>query len=74
LTLRVCRGRGKQHLVIDLADEEKLDDAIAAARAWIAAHLPGGILNVAGPRASRHPGVYDRARVFLSALLGGGDG
>jgi hypothetical protein len=74
LTLRVCRGRGKPHLVIDLTEEEKLDDAIAAARAWIAAHLPGGILNVAGPRASKHSSIYDRARVFLAALLGRGDG
>ena len=57
-------------IVVDLSDDERHAADLAAARAWIAAHLPGGILNVAGPRASKHPGVYDRARVFLSALLG----
>jgi hypothetical protein len=29
---------------------------------------------VAGPRASKHPGDYDRARAFLLTLLGGAEG
>jgi hypothetical protein len=30
-----------------------------------------GVLNIAGPRASRHANVYDRAKAFVLALLGG---
>jgi hypothetical protein len=40
-----------------------------AARAWLVANLPGGVLNVAGPRASKQAGVYERARAFLRTLL-----
>jgi hypothetical protein len=72
LTLNVCRRTGKPHSAIDLAGEEKLDAVIHAAHAWIAANLPGGVLNLAGPRASKNAAVYDRARAFLRALLGGG--
>jgi hypothetical protein len=39
----------------------------------MAANLPG-VLNVAGPRASKHPDIYDRARAFLLALLAGREG
>jgi hypothetical protein len=74
LALKTCRSAGKPHPVIDLTNEDKLAEAIHAARAWIAANLPGGVLNLAGPRASKHPGIYDRAREFFRALLGGRDG
>jgi hypothetical protein len=73
LTLNTCRSAGKPHLVIDL-DEANRTAAVQAARTWLAANLLGGILNVAGPRASKHPDVYDRARAFLLALLGGARG
>jgi hypothetical protein len=74
LTADECRKVGKPHLVLDLADEEGMPEAIAAARAWVAANVADKVLNVAGPRASRHPAVYDRARAFVLALLDGGDG
>jgi hypothetical protein len=70
LTVKACRSMGKPHLVIDLADQEGRTAAIASAREWLAAKLPGGVLNVAGPRASKQPHVYDRARALLLALLG----
>jgi hypothetical protein len=60
-------------MVIDLADDD-LAAGLAAARAWIGASLDGGVLNVAGPRASKHPSVYDRAQAFLRALLGRREG
>ena len=41
-------------------------------RAWIAVNVQGGVLNVAGPRGSKHPAVYERARVLVLALLAGG--
>jgi hypothetical protein len=70
LTWRTCREAGKPHLVIDLHGEEQA--AVQAAREWVAECLPGGVLNVAGPRASRHADVYARARAVVAAVLGGG--
>src|SRR5690349_1412053 len=52
LTERVCLDAGKPCLVIDLADTENQGSAVAEAREWTAANLPGGVLNVAGPRGS----------------------
>jgi hypothetical protein len=74
LTVKECHKTRKPHLVIDLADEDGESAAVRAARKWIAASLHSGILNVAGPRASKHPAVYDRARAYLLALLGGAEG
>jgi hypothetical protein len=64
--MRVCRCRRKQHLVIDLADEGKLTAAVHVARDWIAAHLPGGVLNVpdrgaaSTPASTTGPGCFYR--------------
>jgi hypothetical protein len=69
LTVQTCRETGKPCLVLDLADEAEA--SIRAAREWVAANLVGGVLNVAGPRASERPAAYGRARAFLLALLGG---
>jgi hypothetical protein len=71
LTVKECHKTRKPHLIIYLADEDGESAAVRAARKWIAASLHSGILNVAGPRASKHPAVYGRARAFLRALLGG---
>jgi Circularly permutated YpsA SLOG family len=70
LTLDECRKADKPSLVIDLAGEGDLAQAVRAAREWVEANLAGGVLNVAGPRSSEHPTVYDRARALLRALLG----
>jgi hypothetical protein len=74
LTMDVCRGTGKPYLVIDLADGENLSAAVQATREWIIANLAGGVLNVAGPRASEHPAIYEQARAFLRAVLGESEG
>jgi Circularly permutated YpsA SLOG family len=68
-TLKVCRSTGMPHPFIDLADERNQAAAVYGFRDWLVANLPGGILHVTGLRASEHPAVYDRARVFLRALL-----
>jgi hypothetical protein len=72
LTLRTCREAGKPHLAIDLAAEDGV--AVRSAREWVAAELAGGVLDVAGPRASKHPALYGRARAFVLAILGGEEG
>ncbi len=64
LTLEAARAAGRPHLVVDFAAA-----GAPAVGEWIAA---AGIrvLNVAGPRASTEPGIYDEAASFLLALLG----
>jgi hypothetical protein len=69
LTVNECVKAGKPHLVIDLAGEADLAETVRTARAWIATTVGGGVLNVAGPRASKHAEVYGRARAFLLAVL-----
>jgi hypothetical protein len=71
LTAQVCQEMDKPHLVIDLRDETNLAAAIQRARAWITTNLSGGVLNIAGPRASQHPDVGERARAFVQAVLEG---
>jgi hypothetical protein len=71
LTAEECRRVGKPHLLIDLAEVDR-PEAVGAVREWIARELPGGVLNVAGPRGSEHPSVYPRAKAFAAAVLGGG--
>jgi hypothetical protein len=74
LTVVVCRSTDKPCLVIDLADEGNLAASVQRAREWIADTVAGAVLNVAGPRASETPAAYERARMFLRAVLGGSEG
>ena len=74
LTLDECREAGKPCLVIDLAHGGSLAEAVRAARDWIETNLPGGVLNVAGPRASELSAVYGPAQAFLRNLLGRSSG
>jgi hypothetical protein len=71
LTVQTCRRASKRFLVIDLADTEGLPAAAHRARAWLAEGPAGGVLNVAGPRGSKHPAAYERARDFLREVLAG---
>ncbi|HXG08540.1 MAG TPA: putative molybdenum carrier protein [Gemmataceae bacterium] len=64
LTVELAQRYGKPLLVLDLAGEPDTDKA----RAWIEEHRIE-ILNVAGPRASSCPGIYDQAAWFLRKLL-----
>jgi hypothetical protein len=69
LARELAEGLGKPTLVIDLSEA----DAAAGAREWLQtqrARFGAGLrLGIGGPRASEAPGVYDRARTFLSALF-----
>ena len=74
LTVNACRRIGKPYYVIDLGDEgNRAAIILHIARDWIAAKLPRGVLNVAGPRASENPAIYELARTFLFEVLGGID-
>lgn len=64
LTAGIAEKKGRLHLVLDPESPDALDRAAA----WIADE---GVetLNVAGPRESSAPGVYEAARAFMDALL-----
>ena len=64
LTCQLARTHGKPLLVVDLAKPPPP----TAVHDWLAAHAIG-TLNVAGPRASTEPGVYERASAYLRTLL-----
>ena len=69
-TVEIARRLVKPHLVVDLT--RRPDPS--AVRAWASAHRLK-VLNVAGPRESKSPGVYAQAHEFLrSAFLGMGAG
>ena len=63
-TVEVARRLGKPYLVLDLTQEP---DA-RAARRWVREHQVTR-LNVAGPRESKSPGIYERASRVLRVLL-----
>ncbi|MBK8964135.1 MAG: putative molybdenum carrier protein [Candidatus Competibacteraceae bacterium] len=74
LTVRHARQAGKPCLVVQL--EDGLEPAVF--RAWLADHSIG-VLNVAGPREGKRPGVHAAALTCLTGLLravldGGRDG
>ena len=64
LTVRLAVRHARPHLVVDLDDAP---DAATVAT-WIAAHRIG-VLNVAGPRESTHPGIHARAVAFLGVVV-----
>jgi hypothetical protein len=63
LTQRLAREAGRPHLVLDLGTAP-----LPEAWAWLDRHGLAA-LNVAGPRESRRPGIYERARRWLNELL-----
>lgn len=64
-TIDVARSLRKACLVVDLADETGTVEDVWT---WIREN-DIRVLNIAGPRASKNPGVYAAARVFLEYLL-----
>jgi len=63
-TVDCAQALDKPHLVVDL--NQRAD--IAAVRGWIAAHHIR-VLNVAGPRESKSPGISAEATSFLRQLF-----
>ncbi len=67
LTIRFARALGRPFLVVDLPEA----GGPGRVRRWIRENRIG-VLNVAGPRESRCPGIYAEASAFLRTVLGGG--
>ena len=66
LTLREAARRGRPHALIDLANPVVWSARLRTVRETI---IGVGVLNVAGPRESHHPGTYDMAKALLRRLL-----
>lgn len=61
LTIRLCKELGKKLMIVNL-NYSSLEDV----REW----LKGiEVLNIAGPRESKNPGIYERASKYLGELL-----
>lgn len=67
-----CEETMRSHFIVSLGES----DAAGKARRWLAqffaqAHPMPFVLNVAGPRESKAPGVQERTRAFLAEILQG---
>jgi putative molybdenum carrier protein len=69
LTFALAQELERPVLHLDL-ERSALPGAVELARAWLRSH-PVATLNVAGPRASEDPRVYDATLAVVSALLQG---
>lgn len=65
LTLRSCLTLRKPHLAISLPHEEH---ATASVIRWLIEHRIR-TLNIAGPRASKEPAIYEWTKRFLAGLF-----
>ncbi len=63
-TIEVARKSGKPCLVLDLSEEP----SESVVQAWADEHKVR-VLNVAGPRESKCPGIYAQAAQFLRAIF-----
>jgi hypothetical protein len=69
LTVVACQDSGKPYRVIQLDGEaQRLD--VASVRAWLA-NARVVVLNVAGPRERKRPGIYALATRYLDTLATG---
>jgi putative molybdenum carrier protein len=68
-TVDFCQAYGKPYLLID-SNAVTAEAAAATVRRFVLEHRIA-ILNVAGPRASKHPRIYDYACALVTLLLKG---
>lgn len=61
LTLSLCRKLKKHYMIFDPYKSYKVPNCTK----WIC-ESPIEVLNVAGPRESKMPGIYERSKVFLT--------
>lgn len=71
LTARTATGLGKPCMHIDFK-RLPVDQSLGTVSRWLAKKQIA-VLNVAGPRASSDPEIYQRARVFIKKLLAAGE-
>ena len=66
-TVECAKRHGKPYLVIDLARVAD-GSAVKEGGEWLGRTKPE-VLNVAGPRESKAPGIYRRTRSIISSIL-----
>lgn len=66
-TLNLAADYGKPSLTVDLTRDPDPADVLA----WLAHFDRGMVINVAGPRESNSPGIYELAVEYLRGLLHG---
>lgn len=66
LTWEYAKNRGKPALLVDLSTLSQ-EGALEKIHAWLAEWQPS-ILNIAGPRESTQPGIYEASRSLLKNL------
>ena len=64
LTVKKAKSLAKPFMVIDLDDDHDFD----AVKVWLTGNKIE-VLNIAGPRGSKFPDVYDRVKDYLKVLL-----
>ena len=64
VTVDCAKKHGKHYFVVQLDEDPELEDALF----WLTEHQIE-VLNVAGPRESKQPGVYLLARAFLQQFF-----
>jgi len=67
LTIQAARAAGKAHLPVNLAKLDR-EQAVREIRNWLERARPA-VLNVAGPRESKSPGIRRRVREILIEAL-----
>jgi len=68
LTVQFAHAQRRPHRIVRLDRPGTLADEPAATMDWIAENRIA-TLNVAGPRESLRPGIYDGARAFMARLI-----
>jgi len=66
-TQRFCRRHQKPHLHLDLS-RASVEKGVVLVREWLDRIRPA-TLNIAGPRESTSPGIYDAVHALLHAVL-----
>ena len=67
-TMDCAAAARKPALVIDLADDAAAPARLSRIIGWLDANGVG-VLNVAGPRESEHPGIHNMARTLVRDLI-----
>lgn len=67
-TVQRAQSRGRPVHFVTFQDQVGIEEAVEDTRRWMSDH-DIRILNVAGPRESNAPGLYDASVAFLSALF-----
>jgi hypothetical protein len=66
-TIECVRKHQKRHLLIDLKEGDRMQ-AVTQIRKWLAVRQTD-VLNVAGPRESKAPGIYEKVFNILSDVF-----